>query len=95
MVSTKRLGFYISIFMALVAVGAQGGIHLPLGIPESWNPYIVSWDSFILSLYVIINPFLPSDVIGPLAPLPSNITLTKATSVVAPAGTEVTKESTK
>lgn len=68
--TTKQIGTVVSIIMALVALGSQGSIHLPLGVPESWGPYIVSWSGFIMAIYLVINPFLPSDVFGPLKPPP-------------------------
>lgn len=78
MISTKQLGTVVMIFMAVVAAASQGGLHLPLGVPESWGPYIQSWSASIMALYIIINPFLPAGVFGPLAPA-------KDTPVAAPA----------
>jgi hypothetical protein len=95
MITTKQIGTVVMIFMAIVAAASQGGLHLPLGVPESWGPYIQSWSASIMALYLIINPFLPASVFGPLAPTPQQQTLTKATSVIAPAGTQVTKDTNK
>jgi hypothetical protein len=93
--STKQLGTVVMIFMALVGVASQGAIHLPLGVPESWGPYITSWSSFIMAIYLVINPFLPAGVFGPLAPMPGEKVLTKDTLVVAPAGSTVAKSDSK
>jgi hypothetical protein len=95
MISTKQLGTFVMIVMALVAAASQGAIHLPLGVPETWGPYITSWSSFIMAVYLIANPFLPASVFGPLAPAIQTQTLTKDTKVTAPAGTQVTKEAPK
>lgn len=95
MISTKQLGTVVMIFMAVVAAASQGGLHLPLGVPETWGPYIQSWSASIMALYLIVNPFLPASVFGPLAPLPNEKVLTKDTLVVAPAGTTVTKSDSK
>jgi hypothetical protein len=95
MVSTKQIGTTVMIFMAIIAALSQGGIHLPLGVPESWGPYIQSWSSSIMALYIIVNPFLPASVFGPLAPALGEKVLTKDTLVVAPAGTTVSKSESK
>jgi hypothetical protein len=95
MISTKQIGTVVMISMAVLAAVSQGAIHLPLGVPESWGPYIQSWSASIIALYTIINPFLPAGVFGPLAPPPQQQTLTKDTAVIAPAGTQVTKETNK
>lgn len=95
MISTKQIGTFVMIFMAVVAAASQGGIHLPLGVPESWGPYIQSWSATIMALYLIVNPFLPASVFGPLAPMPNEKVLTKDTLVVAPAGTTVSKSDPK
>ena len=89
MITTKQIGTAVMIFMALVAAASQGGLHLPLGVPETWGPYIQSWSASIMALYLIINPFLPASVFGPLSPSPQLQTLTKDTKVTAPAGTQV------
>jgi hypothetical protein len=95
MVTTKQLGTAVMIFMALVAAASQGGLHLPLGVPESWGPYIQSWSASIMALYLIVNPFLPASVFGPLKPNSQEQTLVRDTTVIAPAGTQVTKETSK
>lgn len=66
MLSTKDIGTAVMIFMAIVAAASQGGIHLPLGVPEIWGPYIQSWSATIMALYLIVNPFLPASTFGPL-----------------------------
>lgn len=66
--TTKQIGTAVSVIMALLALASQGTLHLPLGVPTSWGPYIQSWSLFIISIYAIINPFLPSDVFGPFRP---------------------------
>src|SRR5271165_2135946 len=95
MISTKQIGTIVMIFMAIVAAASQGGLHLPLGVPETWGPYIQSWSASIMALYIIVNPFLPASVFGPLSPTPQQQTLTKDTAVIAPAGTSITKETVK
>ncbi len=96
MISTKQIGTGVMIFMAIVAAASQGGLHLPLGVPETWGPYIQSWSASIMALYlIIINPLLPASVFGPLATPPTTSTLTRDTKVVAPAGTTITKEPSK
>jgi hypothetical protein len=91
MISTKQIGTIVMVFMAIVAAASQGGIHLPLGIPEIWGPYIQSWSASIMALYLIVNPFLPANTFGPLTPPANEHVLTNDTAVVAPAGTMVTK----
>jgi hypothetical protein len=91
MISTKQIGTIVMVFMAIVAAASQGGIHLPLGIPEIWGPYIQSWSASIMALYLIVNPFLPANTFGPLTPLENEHVLTEDTPVVAPAGTTLTK----
>ena len=95
MISTKQIGTAVMIFMAIVAAASQGGLHLPLGVPETWGPYIQSWSATIMALYLIVNPFLPASVFGPLAPVALQQTLTRDTKVTAPAGTTITKEPSK
>lgn len=68
--STKRVGLAISITVALLAWASQGSLHLPVGIPPSWDAIIESWASFLMSIYLTVNVFLPADVIGPLKPQP-------------------------
>ena len=95
MISTKQIGTGVMIFMAIVAAASQGGLHLPLGVPEIWGPYIQSWSASIMALYIIVNPFMPASVFGPLAPIPSEKVLIKDTPVIAPAGTVVSQETGK
>jgi hypothetical protein len=64
----KQWGLAISIVMAVVAAASQGAVHFPLGIPQWVVDYIQSWATTIVSIYVIVNPFLPGDVI-PIAGL--------------------------
>jgi hypothetical protein len=95
MITTKKIGTGVMIFMALVAVASQGALILPLGVPKDWGPYIQSWSGFIMAVYLVVNPYLPASVFGPLAPLPNEKVLTKDTLVVAPAGTTVAKSDSK
>ena len=95
MITTKQIGTVVMILMAIIAALSQGGIHLPLGVPESWGPYIQSWSASLMALYLVINPFLPAGVFGPLAPPLDEKVLTKATQVTAPAGTVVSQNSGK
>ena len=95
MISTKRIGTIVMIFMALIAVASQGALVLPLGIPKEWGPYIQSWSGFIMAVYLVINPYLPASVFGPLKPPANETVLTKDTSVTAPAGTVVSQDTGK
>jgi hypothetical protein len=94
-ITTKQIGTIVMIFMALVAVASQGALILPLGVPKEWGPYIQSWSGFIMAIYLVINPYLPAAVFGPLAPSPNEKVLTKDTLVMAPAGTTVAKNESK
>jgi hypothetical protein len=94
-ITTKQLGTGVMIAMALIAVASQGALVLPLGVPKEWGPYIQSWSGFIMAVYLVVNPYLPASVFGPLAPLPNEKVLTKDTLVVAPAGTTVAKSESK
>lgn len=59
----------ISVVVALIWVGAQGTLNLPKGVPPEWAPYIASWCTFLVGIYIVIAPFFPafaSKLPGPL-----------------------------
>lgn len=79
--NTKTVGKWVAVGMAIVAAASQGALKLPVGLPEWVGTAIMSWSGFIMSVYLIINPFLPADAIGqapklpvmpPLPPTPNN-----------------------
>ena len=63
---------WIMAAVALVYIGANGTVALPLGVPEWVGPYIHSWSQFAISIYLVLAPILlpgfSSSLPGPLAP---------------------------
>ncbi len=67
-----KLQMWIMAIVALVYIGANGSVALPLGVPEWVGPYIHSWSQFFISIYLVLAPIvLPgfsSSLPGPFAP---------------------------
>lgn len=63
---------WIMAVVALLYIGAQNSIALPLGIPVWVGPYIHSWSNALIQVYLALSPILlpglSSSVPGPLAP---------------------------
>ena len=63
---------WIMATVALLYIGAQNSIALPLGIPEWIGPYLHSWSNFLIQIYLVLAPILlpgfSSSLPGPLAP---------------------------
>ena len=83
---------WIMAAVALLYIGAQNSVSLPLGIPEWVGPYIHSWSNFIIQIYLVLAPILlpgfSSSLPGPLAP-PDSPIVKAATDAAAKAANEV------
>jgi hypothetical protein len=71
-IDTAKVMKWLSIFMAVVGAVSLGTVNLPLGIPASWGPYITSWSITLMGIWTIVKPFIPADIIGPGASIPTN-----------------------
>jgi hypothetical protein len=61
----------ISAVVAIMTLLAQGSVQFPLGVPAHAAAIIVSWDNFLLHIYVVVAPVLigySSSQPGPFAP---------------------------
>jgi hypothetical protein len=61
----------IGAVVAVLSLIAQGGLKLPMGIPADWVPIIVSWDNFLIGIYLAAAPIMAgfsSSTPGILAP---------------------------
>lgn len=63
---------WLSIAMAIIAAVSAGAIHLPVGTPDWLVADIKDWSLTILQAFAVIKPFLPADIVGPGASIPTN-----------------------
>ena len=67
--NSKTIGNIIMAFMAVLGAVGTGMLVLPTDIvPAELATKIKEIAGIITGIYVIINPFLPADVFGPLKP---------------------------
>ena len=91
-----KVQMIVMAIVALLYIGAQNSVALPLGIPEWVGPYLHSWSNFLIQIYLVLAPILlpglSSSLPGPLAPpdppavkaaMAASSNATKAISLVA------------
>ena len=55
--TNPRSQAYVAVLMAVIAAIGEGSIALPAGISQHWVEIFKSWDTFIVSVYVIVNGY--------------------------------------
>lgn len=78
-----KVHFAIALAVALIAMAAQGTVSLPMGVPEAWGAYIVSWSNFVIKIYAVVAPVMIGFGLNFTAPNLPIATVTKSLAFVA------------